>query len=61
MTKISVPDQNEYSFQHSNDTVATSPILSVAQILNSSTDWDKYPFVEISFTCAIKNSPVETN
>lgn len=41
ITKISVPDQTEYSFQHSVDTVATSPILSVAQILNSSSDWDK--------------------
>ena len=43
ITKISVPDQNEYSYmyQYSDDTVATSPILSVAQNLNSSTDWDK--------------------
>lgn len=41
ITKISVPDQTEYSFQYSQDTVATSPILSVAQILNSSSDWDK--------------------
>ena len=41
ITKISVPDQTEYSFQYSVDTVATSPILSVAQILNSSSDWDK--------------------
>ena len=41
ITKISVPDQTEYSFQCSVDTVATSPILSVAQILNSSSDWDK--------------------
>lgn len=28
ITKISVPDQTEYSFQYSVDTVATSPILS---------------------------------
>ena len=41
ITKISVPDQTEYSFQYSVDIVATSPILSVAQILNSSSDWDK--------------------
>ena len=41
ITKISVPDQTEYSFQYSVDTVATSPLLSVAQILNSSSDWDK--------------------
>ena len=41
ITKISVPDQTKYSFQCSVDTVATSPILSVAQILNSSSDWDK--------------------
>ena len=41
ITKISVPDQTEYSFQYSQDTVATSAILSVAQILNSSSDWDK--------------------
>lgn len=41
ITKISVPDQTEYSFQYSVDTLATSPILSVAQILNSTSDCDK--------------------
>ena len=41
ITKISVPDQTEYSFQYSEGTVATSPILSVSQILDSSSNWDK--------------------
>ena len=33
---VSVPDQTECSFQYSEETVTTSPILSVAQILKSS-------------------------
>ena len=40
MTKISVPDQTEYSFQY-EDMAAAAPLLSVAEILTSSSEWDK--------------------
>ena len=40
MTKMSVPEQTEYSFQY-EDMETAAPLLSVAEILNSTSKWDK--------------------